>query len=76
MDRYQCHKVVEAGEIDHFDTTFVVLVSGERIDLTGKDVNRLGQMVKDGGGYLVRYEDGYLSWSLKKVFEDGYRRIS
>jgi hypothetical protein len=27
------------------------------------------------GGYLVQYEDGYLSWSPAKAFEDGYTRI-
>ena len=27
------------------------------------------------GGYLVQYEDGYLSWSPAKAFEEGYTRI-
>lgn len=27
-------------------------------------------------GYLVRYDDGYESWSPKKVFEDAYRQTS
>jgi len=27
-------------------------------------------------GYMVRYEDGYESWSPKAVFEEAYRRIN
>jgi len=27
------------------------------------------------GDYLVRYEDGYLSWSPKKAFENGYTKV-
>lgn len=76
MDRYQCHKVVEAGEIDHINGTFAVLTNGERVDITRLIANHQSQMFKSGGGYLVQYEDGYLSWSPKQVFEDGYRRIS
>jgi hypothetical protein len=26
-------------------------------------------------GYLVRYSDGYISWSPKKIFEEAYRNI-
>ena len=29
-----------------------------------------------GDGYKVQYEDGYLSWSLKHVFERCYRELS
>lgn len=27
---------------------------------------------KDGAGYAVKYEDGYVSWSPKEVFEKAY----
>ena len=27
-------------------------------------------------GYLVKYEDGYTSWSPKETFERAYRRIT
>lgn len=30
---------------------------------------------QDGEGYFVQYEDGYMSWSPVKAFEDGYVRI-
>ena len=75
MQRYKSHKIVEAGLIDHFDGGNVVLVDKAVVPLTKKDHERIGAMVKDGGGYLVRYDDGYLSWSPKKAFEDGYTAI-
>jgi hypothetical protein len=28
------------------------------------------------GDYIVRYDDGYMSWSPKKAFEEGYTRFS
>ena len=27
------------------------------------------------GGYLVKYEDGYTSWSPAEAFEGGYREV-
>lgn len=30
---------------------------------------------KEGNGYLVRYKDGYLSWSPKQQFEEAYKLI-
>ena len=30
----------------------------------------------DREGYRVRYEDGYISWSPKEVFERCYREVS
>lgn len=27
------------------------------------------------GGYWVEYEDGYVSWSPAKAFEDGYTKV-
>ncbi len=34
-----------------------------------------GVYPKGSPGYTVKYEDGYLSWSPKIVFEAAYRRI-
>jgi len=39
-----------------------------------KDISDLGNF-KSEDGYLVEYEDGYISWSPKDVFEKAYRRI-
>jgi hypothetical protein len=32
--------------------------------------------IPEPGDYLVRYEDGYLAFSPKKAFEDGYTRVA
>lgn len=29
----------------------------------------------DADGYLIKYPDGYLSWSPKQVFEDAYIKV-
>jgi hypothetical protein len=40
-------------------------------------VNFFGRGSPAVGDYLVRYEpEGYLSWSPKKAFEDGYTEIT
>lgn len=38
----------------------------------GEDVSNR----EDRSGYLVKYPDGYVSWSPKKVFEQAYREVS
>ncbi len=30
---------------------------------------------KDQEGYIVKYPDGYISWSPKEVFEEAYREL-
>jgi len=78
MRRYRSHKVVEAGVIrelgsgrvlvsdsphDHIDTT-------EWIDVPADIFARGTPSI--GVDYLVRYEDGYVSWSPRAAFEAGY----
>lgn len=77
MKQYKSHKIVEAGLIDHFNNPAreVVLADGEVVTLNPDDRERIGKMIKDGGGYLVRYDDGYLSWSPRKAFEEGYTAL-
>ena len=38
----------------------------------GEDVSNLD----DRPGYLVKYPDGYVSWSPKDVFENAYREVT
>lgn len=86
MQKYKCHKIVEAGQIDRFDGVMtpegqlgVVLRGGERVDMPPADYRRLTTMAAASGqhfgGYLIRYADGYLSWSPEDVFLDGYAEI-
>ena len=37
---------------------------------------KLGGQETLGDGYRVQYEDGYISWSPKEVFEPCYRELS
>lgn len=48
---------------------------GEFIKMSGRDPYENGCKKHDGNepGYLVKYEDGYKSWSPKEVFEKAYR---
>lgn len=86
MDKYQCHKIVEAGLLHHFEGDVAELTNGERIQLRPGDGERIGRMIKGkewvakendgGGGYLVRYADGYFSWSPGDVFKAGYTKLA
>lgn len=76
MKRYKSHKIVEAGLIARFEGLDIVLANGERVRVNSEDHARIGNMRHDREGYLVRYEDGYLSWSPKKAFDEGYTEVT
>lgn len=88
MRRWKSHKVVEAEQIesaymsDDLDGAILNLQDGEefhvdpdtyeRIRMMG-GANRLpGSVV---GGYVVRYMDGYVSWSPELAFIQGYTEL-
>lgn len=77
LPQYRCHKVVRAGRIH----TCIAGVLGVQVGnskaivevAVGRDwVEKHGP---DNSGYLVAYEDGYLSYSPAEVFEAGYREL-
>lgn len=78
---YKCHKEVHAGKIkDIFGTPegdgALYLDIGEPKTIPVK-VSR-EYMIRHRpkrGGYYVRYEDGYESWSPAEAFEGGYTRV-
>jgi hypothetical protein len=70
MERYRCHKVVEAAKILLVDDTGLELADGASVGTTPEWLHRHRPEV---GGYFVRYEDGYLSYSPARAFESGYR---
>jgi hypothetical protein len=77
MPRWRSHKVVQADKICMFsagagETATVQLETGGVV-MVPRDVFARG--VPELGDYLVRYEDGYLSWSPRSAFEGGYTRI-
>lgn len=77
MKKFKCHKVVEAVQLD-----VVGPLSGAHVEVeAGGETFYLDQEwvrrhKPEAGGYLVRYADGYESFSPKDVFEAGYHEIS
>lgn len=76
MRKFKCHKMVEAEKITKIGSsdnkTLLHLADG-----TSQEVSDRWTEAKEPaeGGYLVKYEDGYLSYSPAKIFEDGYTEI-
>lgn len=74
---YQCHKQVAAFQIagveERADGEYdVISAGGHRFRMTKDWCDRHRPKV---GGYVVRYSDGYLSFSPKGAFEEGYSLI-
>lgn len=75
MQRYQCHKIVEATKV----------YAAERLEdgawkCSGGDGHLYtlpahNKITEEDTGYVVRYSDGYQSWSPTKAFEEGYTFI-
>lgn len=76
---FKCHKVVRAGKIS------ALVVDGDNglllIDVDGikqpfaVPLDFMQRHAPEIGGYLVVYEDGYLSFSPADVFEAGYHEL-
>lgn len=76
MKRYQCHKVVQATKIRAIGTINAKIYGEEpheEISVTHEWIEKHDPQV---GGYLVIYQDGYLSYSPAKAFEEGYKEIN
>lgn len=79
LPRYQCHKKVYAlkiaaiefepnlAKIAFVDEKYAVMYLNNYREKFKGDENDLG--------YFIQYDDGYVSWSPSKVFEDGYTLI-
>lgn len=80
LPQYKCHKVVRAGKIlatarnPNEDAVFLD-VDGVVNKWLSAPAGWLNKHNPDIGGYLVAYEDGYLSYSPAVAFEDGYRLL-
>lgn len=77
MLKYKSHKIVEASkiievELDSKGQVQILLV--EDSDPLGGNLPKdiFSRDVPQVGDYLIRYEDGYLSWSPAEAFENGY----
>lgn len=86
MQKYRCHKIVEAQDLNDRNVEVEKLPNGSLsviIDYgkTGESLNIAANHVGEHtaeemrDGYVVRYSDGYVSWSPRQPFEDGYAAI-
>jgi hypothetical protein len=81
MQRYKCHKEVKAVKIHFIDLNHEnsgAFISPEdpgmdRIEVSAEWLNK---HQPQAGGYFVRYDDGYTSYSPAEAFEGGYTLIS
>lgn len=77
LPQYRCHKVVRAGRIH----TCIAGVLGVQVGNSKAIIEiTVGQAwvqkhKPQADGYLVAYEDGYLSYSPADVFEAGYHEL-
>jgi len=83
LPQYKSHKVVRAAKVtamqkdnpegmpEGWEPTTTLFLGEIAATVTVKDswIQRSGC---DVGGYFVRYEDGFTSWSPAKAFEEGY----
>ncbi len=81
LPAYQSHKIVRAFKIDEItpsdvkaDDTFLISKSLEGRIVVGPEY--LAKHNPQVGGYYVKYEAGYESFSPADAFEDGYTLIS
>ena len=84
LPQWQSHKKVWADKIvgiHRAGTMQDVFFTEWRLDGGGSVpapptlVGRVPEGQSAIGGYYVRYEDGFESWSPAKAFEEGYTRI-
>lgn len=83
MQTYRCFKVVQAFMIAAITDSYTCSDS-EECTVVLRDANGAGVTVNSGylekhkpavGGYFVRYEDGYESFSPAAAFEAGYAPV-
>jgi hypothetical protein len=75
LPRWKCHKEVHAFKIIKIELASPgVLIHGDGffVDVSDEFMRKHRPQL---GGFYVRYEDGYESFSPAKAFEEGYARI-
>jgi hypothetical protein len=79
MDKYKCHKIVEAAKIHSIETFSDGSILVNLVNIGGGALSFGADWAKKSGvspgGYIVRYADGYTSFSPAKAFEEGYTKI-
>ena len=75
LPRYRCHKVVSALKVTRIIPNprgLELHPEDERFVPIQVDDNWASKHKPSSPGYLVAYEDGYVSWSPASTFEAGY----
>ncbi len=79
LPKYKCNKVVEAVKILNFgqddEGKRHIIADRPNIPPFPISLHYWNKHMPQIGGYYVRYEDGYESFSPAKSFEDGYSEI-
>lgn len=80
MQKWKCHKVVEAFKIAEVRAAagtpdiFLLYEEGNRTSVAVKR-EYMVRNHRPVGGYFVKYRDGYESWSPASEFEAGYTKL-
>lgn len=79
LPQWKCHKVVRAGKISLMaadEPNGQLMIHAEPSNMPfAVPLDFLQRHAPERGGYLVVYEDGYLSYSPADVFEAGYHLL-
>lgn len=86
MQKYRSHKIVEAADLGSKNiqvllngngSISVTIAHGDKAEYLEIPASRVASKTIDEieDGYVVRYDDGFVSWSPRKPFEDGYAAI-
>ena len=78
MPRYRSHKIVQAATICAYNSNppSVDVLVGDLVEQIAVPGDFFARGIPAIGGYLVIYPDGYMSWSPKQAFEDGYTAVT
>ena len=83
LPQYRSHKVVRAAKITGVSEGELPLTlfrwhldNGAVVDVEEALATRVPSNTSAIGGYLVAYEDGFLSWSPGATFEGGYTLVT
>lgn len=66
---YKCHKRVQAAKILEVHGNLLLIPGGRSLTVTQEYKHKHNPQA---GGYFVKYEDGYESYSPAAAFESGY----
>jgi len=74
LPKYQSHKIVEAAPITSISRNPAWVEVRVGVDQMTFQVpaDFFARGLPSQDDYFVRYDDGYVSWSPKKAFEEGY----